>query len=114
MMIDQIIITYFYNVFETNPSYHFRIFKLLSREQTANYDYVNKTGKNLVSSATTPTHAEKLKQDLDHLTKSWNEVIALAEERKGRVEKAIGELGPWQVCGKHDNIMFKCFHVRSF
>ncbi len=67
------------------------------KDQTANYDYVNKTGKDLASKATIPEQAEKLEKELAHLSKSWNDVIVLAEERKEQTEKAIAEVGPWQV-----------------
>ncbi|XP_072035549.1 dystrophin-like [Amphiura filiformis] len=66
------------------------------KDQTPNYDYVNKTGKELASNATIPEQAEKLEQDLKHLSKSWNDVTVLCEERKAQAEKAIAELGPWQ------------------
>ncbi|XP_022094793.1 dystrophin-like [Acanthaster planci] len=66
------------------------------QQQQPNYDFVNKTGKDLVSGAPSPSQAETLQHDLNKMNQSWGEVTFLVEERQGQLERALSELKLWQ------------------
>ncbi|XP_071801510.1 dystrophin-like isoform X3 [Asterias amurensis] len=66
------------------------------QQQQQNYDFVNKTGKGLVSGAPSPTQAENLQRDLSKMNQGWSEVTCLVEERQNQLERALSELKLWQ------------------
>ncbi|XP_072178254.1 dystrophin-like [Diadema setosum] len=65
-------------------------------EQRSSYDFVNRTGKELVVSARSSAQAEGIQRDLTQLNRNWEDVTRLCEERKGLLDRSINELKLWQ------------------
>ncbi|XP_077976931.1 dystrophin-like isoform X2 [Glandiceps talaboti] len=66
------------------------------RQQQGNYDYVNRTGGDLVKKATSKQRAEVLQSDLDSLSKSWTTVTTSVNEMREKLDKAVTDIKQWQ------------------
>ena len=78
------------------------------QQQKPNYDFVNKTGKDLVSGAPSPGQAENLQGDLNKMNQGWREVTFLVEERQGQLERALSDVKLWQVSCHNRSNKLKC------
>ena len=67
-------------------------------EQRSSYDYVNRTGKELVVAARTSKQAENIQKDVTQLNRNWEDVTRLCEDRKALLDRSINELRLWLVC----------------
>ncbi|XP_063954064.1 dystrophin-like [Lytechinus pictus] len=64
-------------------------------EQRSSYDYVNRTGKELVVAARTSKQAENIQKDVTQLNRNWEDVTRLCEDRKALLDRSINELRLW-------------------
>jgi len=67
------------------------------QEHKGSLEYINKTGKDLITKAGTQDKAAKLDKDLKSLNSRWSHFSMVIEERLDKLEKAIGQLKQYQV-----------------
>ena len=67
------------------------------KEHLTSLDYINKTGRELISKAASEEKSGQLEADVKDLNTRWSNVSTAIEDRLSRLERAIGQLKQYEV-----------------